>query len=131
MIKQLVRYFDKWEDHNRAWLSRHPITYALISAVGIVLLWKGVWEIAELFPILHGVGSVVAGLVLLLSTGLLVSFFVGEAIIISGVKNEKKLAEKTEQEVRSEEKTIEYLVARVDKISEQIELLEHSISRNQ
>jgi hypothetical protein len=32
--------------------------------------------------------------------------------------------------VRSEEATIEYLVARVDKVSEQIEILEHSISRN-
>jgi hypothetical protein len=79
---------------------------------------------------LHGTGSIIAGLLLLLSTGLLVSFFVGEGIIISGVKGEKKLVEKTEQEVRSEEATIEYLVARVDKVSEQIEILEHSISRN-
>lgn len=130
MLKKVVHYFDKWEDHNRAWLSRHPITYALISAVGIVLLWKGVWETAEQFPLLHGTGSIIAGLILLLSTGLLVSFFVGEGIIISGVKGEKKLVEKTEQEVRSEEATIEYLVARVDKVSEQIEILEHSISRN-
>ncbi len=130
MINKVFHYFDKFEDRNRAWLSRHPITYALISAVGIVLLWKGVWETAELYPLLHGTGSIILGLLLLLSTGLLVSFFVGEAIIISGVKREKKLAEKTEQEMKTEEASIEYLISRVEKMSEQIEILEHSISRN-
>ncbi len=130
MFGKIFHYFDKLEDRTRRTLSHYPITYALIGALGIVLLWKGVWETAEMFPILHGVGSIVIGLLLLLSTGLLVSFFVGEGIIISGVKGEKKLVEKTEQEVRAEEATIEYLVTRVEKISEQIELIEHSLSRN-
>jgi hypothetical protein len=130
MIGKILHFFDKLEDHTRRVLSHYPITYALIGALGIVLLWKGVWEVAGEFPILDGMGSVVVGLTLLLSTGLLVSFFVGEGIIISGIKGEKKLVEKTEQEVRGEEATIEYLVTRVEKISEQIEILEHSLSRH-
>jgi len=130
MLKKIIRYFDKWEDRNRAWLSRHTILYALISAVGIVLLWKGVWEIAEEYPILHGGGSLAVGLLLLLSTGLLVSFFVGEGIIISGVKREKKLVEKTEQEVRSESTDIEYMISQIDKLSDRLEVIEHTINRN-
>jgi hypothetical protein len=129
MIVKVIHFFDRLEDRIRKKLSHYPITYALIGAVGIVFLWKGVWEIAEQYPLLDGIGSLVVGLTLLLSTGLLVSFFVGEGIIISGVKGEKKLVEKTEDEVRSEEKTIEYLVTRVEKISEQIEVLEQSLYR--
>jgi hypothetical protein len=38
----------------------------------------------------------------MLSTGLFVSFFIGDNIILSGLKHEKKLAEKTEEEVQTE-----------------------------
>jgi hypothetical protein len=124
MFGRVVRYFDKLEDRTRRSLSHYPIAYALVSAVGIILLWKGVWEVAEGIPILHGSGSILIGLVLLLTTGLLVSFFVGQDIIISGVRGEKKLVEKTEQEVRSEEETIAYLVTQVDRIQEKLDLLE-------
>jgi hypothetical protein len=80
-----------------------PIVYAFVGAVGIILVWKGVWEVAEHFTILNGIGSIVLGTAILLSTGLMVSFFIGDTIIISGLKREKKLAEKTEREVHTEE----------------------------
>jgi hypothetical protein len=102
-IRRLVLFFDKLEDHIRAHLSRMPIVYAFIGAVGIILLWKGIWETAESFAILDGPGSIVLGTAILLSTGLMVSFFIGDTIIISGLKREKKLAEKTEREVHTEE----------------------------
>lgn len=102
-IKIIITFFDKLEDRVRAHLSRRPILYAFIGAVGIILLWKGIWETAEYYPILDGPGSIILGTAILLASGLLVSFFIGDTIIISGLKREKKIADKTEKEVRTEE----------------------------
>lgn len=99
MLKKITTYFDKLEDRVRSVLSHYPILYSLIGAVGIVLVWKGVWESAEHFPILYGPASILLGTAILLVTGLMVSFFIGDTIIISGFKREKKLVEKTEKEM--------------------------------
>jgi hypothetical protein len=44
----------------------------------------------------------VIGILILLITGLLVSTFIGDSIIISGIRKDKKLIEKTEQEIEAE-----------------------------
>jgi len=105
MVKKIFSFFDRLEDFVRIELSHNPILYALVGAVGIILLWKGVWEVAELIPGLHGLGSIVMGVIILLVSGLLVSFFIGDSIIISGFKKEKKLVERTEKEILEAEKT--------------------------
>jgi hypothetical protein len=95
--------------------------YALVGAVGIILVWKGIWETAEFFPILNGVGSLVVGLIILLSCGLLVSFFIGDSIIISGFKKEKKLVEKSEQEIlRAEESTTQQIISKLDHLEKDV-----------
>lgn len=119
-MSQIIKFFDKLEDKIRGRLSHYPILYAFVCAVGIVLFWRGVWHIADLFAAfaLHtlspapdivwyfyptewidGIGSMLTGAVFLLMSGLFVSNFIGNEIIISGLRHEKKLAEKTEQEV--------------------------------
>lgn len=118
--KAIVNYFDKLEDRIRIRLSRSPILYAIIGGIGIVLFWKGVWEFAELFPILHGIGSIILGTLILLMTGLLVSFFIGDSIIISGFKREKKLVEKTETELIEDQ-------VKMDKIASELRHIEHDI----
>ncbi len=125
MFKKVFRFFDKLEDWVRANLSRHPILYALVGAVGIVLVWKGVWETAEFFPILHGPASVILGVFILLITGLLVSFFIGDSIIISGFKREKKLAEKTEREVLLEKEVMQNISEKLEHIEKDIHDLKH------
>lgn len=102
ILRKTVLFFDKLEDSIRAYMSHRPIRYALIGGTGIVLFWKGVWETAEYIPALYGPGSMLVGLLLLLPTGLFVSFFIGDNIILSGYKKEKKLAERTETSVRVE-----------------------------
>lgn len=118
--RHIVTYFDKLEDRIRIKLSRQPILYAIIGGIGIVLFWKGVWEFAELFPILHGIGSIVLGTAILLMSGLLVSFFIGDSIIISGFKKEKKLVEKTEVELVEEQ-------VKMDKIATELRHIEHDL----
>ena len=101
-MKKIINYFDKLEDKVRARLSHHPIIYSFVGGVAIVLFWRGVWMIADQYAFMTGLVSVILSVALLLITGLFASFFVGDTIIISGLKREKKLTEKTEAEVKEE-----------------------------
>lgn len=120
-MRKIYNYFDKLEDRIRIRLSHRPIPYAIIGGIGIVLFWKGVWETAELFPILHGPGSIFLGTGILLISGLLVSFFIGDSIILSGFKKEKKLVEKTEAEIALEKSTLGYVVSELERIEHKID----------
>ncbi len=124
MIKAILNFFDVLEDYVRITLSHYPIVYAFVGGVGIVLFWKGVWETAEYAPILFGPGSVLVGMLILLTTGLMVSFFIGDNIIISGFNREKKLVEKTEGEVRNERNTMHHAIDRLEHIEQMLERLE-------
>lgn len=107
---RLYHFFDKLEDSARGALSRVPIVYGIIGGVSIVLFWRGVWHSADFLEQSGGlwatlfnapVSLVLSALVLML-TGLFVSFFIGDRIILSGLTHEKKIEEKTENEVRAE-----------------------------
>lgn len=119
-MKRIAGFFDRLEDKARFRLSRRPILYALIGAVGVILMWKGVWETAELFPLLFGPMSFILGTSILLWTGLLVSFYIGDSIILSGFKREKKLAEKTEKELQHDTDLLKEIATRLERIEEKI-----------
>lgn len=131
-MSSFVKFFDKLEDKTRATLSRSPIAYAIIGGVFVVLFWRAVWLSADMLAEVGGWLSVLfsPGVSLALSvfglllTGLFVSFFIGDRIILTGLKHEKKLAEKTEKEVEEEETKIKelhthiaHIEARLDEIA--------------
>ena len=89
-----------------------------------MLFWKGVWEIAEHHPVLDGAGSMILGTIIMMLTGLFVSFFIGDSIILSGLKHEKKLAEKTEAEVQAEKTNVAFVLARLDQIEKKIDAIQ-------
>lgn len=122
MFSAIVTFFDALEDRIRFFLSRYPIIYAFVGAVGIILVWKGVWETAEYLPELFGPPSFFLGALILLLSGLLVSFFIGDSIILSGFRREKKLVEKTEREVRSEMDILLKIAADLERIKEKLDL---------
>ncbi|HYF10390.1 MAG TPA: hypothetical protein VD967_02180 [Candidatus Paceibacterota bacterium] len=109
----VLHFFDKLEDYVRTRLSRYPITYAFVGGVGVVLFWRGIWMMADEMAV-SSIGSVLLSLVILLLTGLFVSFFVGDAIIISGLKRDKKLIEKTEAEVDAELDAFKHMKEELD-----------------
>lgn len=125
MVAKIIRFFDKFEDWARASLSKHPILYALLGGISIVLFWRGVWMIADQLPFMTGPISVLVSVTILLASGLFVSFFIGDRIILSGLKREKKLAEKTEEEVKSEENIMKNIENKLDRIEKNLEELNH------
>ena len=104
MYKAIANYFDKLEDKVRIKLSHRSIAYAFIGGLGTVVFWRGVWHTADILMKKGGFlgwffyepTTVVWSSIILLMTGLFVSIFIGERIIISGLKNEKKATDKTE-----------------------------------
>jgi uncharacterized RDD family membrane protein YckC len=114
IAKKVLHYFDKLEDRIRNRLSRYPIVYSIIGGTAIVLFWRGVWitadDIAQVIPEhlvwIDGPLSVMVSVLILLATGLFVSFFVSDQIIISGMKKDKKIVEKIQGEVEHIEKEI-------------------------
>lgn len=144
-MKKILNFFDKFEDHVRGWLSHYPIFYAIIGGVGIVLFWRGVWLTADFIfeiwfaclphtcstinsasiPWWDGPLSFLIGLAILLATGVFVSNFIGNEIIITGLRGDKKLTERTEQEMRHEVGAIGEIREEVRKIAEQLEDVDH------
>ncbi len=118
----MFEFFDKLEDHIRNWLSRRPILYALFTGTGVILFWRGIWHTADMLVHSYaayapGIGinwdgmvwwdgplSIVVGLIILLLCGVFVSSFIGNEIIISGLKREKKFSEKIESELEKIER---------------------------
>ena len=54
-------------------------------------------------------------------SGLFVSVFIGDSILISGLRHEKKVTEKTEDEVAGEKKDIEIISEHIEEISTKLE----------
>lgn len=144
-MKSLYRFFDKLEDKIRGKLSRYPIFYAFLGGVGVVIFWRGVWHTADFvmevvfsyqrndsidlgsLPWWDGPLSILVGSVLLLSTGLFVFDFIGNEVIISGLKGEKKLAEKTEGEVRIDTGVLGEIKKEIKEISHRLGEIEKDI----
>src|SRR5258708_2126884 len=114
MTKRILHFFDRLEDKTRSRLSRTPLLYALIGGIGVVLFWRGIWHLADDANISSWV-SIIVGAVILLITGVFVSAFVGNRLIISGLSGDKKLAEKTADEIETEETKIKKLQSTLDR----------------
>ena len=112
----LLKFFDLLEDKIRHWLSHWPILYALIGILGIVLIWRGVWHIADnigLNPWL----SVIFGAIILLSSGLLVAITIGDEVLINAFHGRRKISE-----IRIEEAlTLAERVEEIKKVLDRIE----------
>lgn len=124
MWKKILHWFDRFEDSVRGRLSRHPVLYAFIGGTGVIVFWRGVWHTTDYAMRLvsgfvtssssdlsgmvwwDGPLSIFLGGGLLLVTGVLVPSFIGNELIISGIRKEKKMVEKTEEELTKESITL-------------------------
>lgn len=148
IYKAIYRFCDKLEDHVRGYFSHYPIIYALIGGIGIVLFWRGVWHTVDfiMFKIStrsmeltsidlnyglwwDGPLSLLAGAIILLMTGVFVSNFIGNEILISGLKGDKKIAEKTEKELREEESELMRIKNEVDETLARLKALQEKLEK--
>lgn len=145
-FKSVDMFFDKLEDVIRGKLSKHPFIYGFLGGSGVILFWRGVWHSADFLQtrlgeaaldyvspevadklglvgavLFSGPGSMVFGILILLLSGLFVSVFIGDSILISGLRHEKKITEKTEGEVAGEKKDIEIIEEQINDISKKLE----------
>ena len=128
MIQKINTFFDKLEDKVRGRLSHAPLIYALVGAIGIILFWRGVWHLADDIG-MSSILSMMLGSVILLMTGVFVSAFIGNRLIMSGLRGEKKLAEKTEDELKTEESEIHRIQNTLNKVEHKLSTIQSEIDR--
>lgn len=134
----------KAEHRIQGFLSHYPVLYAIIAGTGIILFWRGIWHTADwlyLFlyhytnaalgaPDLNAIAwwdgplSMIVGFIVLLFSGAFVSSFIGNEIILAGLRGEKQLSKKTETEVRTEVGAISEIKQELADVSKKIEELE-------
>jgi len=130
----------KLETRITIFLSHRPKLYAFVVGIGVILFWRGIWHSADQIhsyfsyslanssidliqsPWWDGPLSLVVGIVILYFTGAFISSFIGNELILSGLRGEKRLTEKTEGEMKHEVRAIsdikESLVAITEKLGE-------------
>jgi len=119
LIKDIKRSIEYIEMKVRHTLSHWPIVYAFLGSIGVVLIWRGVWVIADNIN-MSGWLSLFLGVLISVVIGLFVSFFVGDNIIISGIKKQKRTDEKTEDEIKQEENTLVEIREDLEEIKEDL-----------
>ena len=117
ILNIIHKIIDKIEEKARIKLVHHPLIYALIGSIGIVSIWRGIWHISDDWGV-SSWASLIFGIAITVLTGLFVSFFIGENIIISGLNKEKRIDEKTEEEVHQESNTLNRIEKNVKEIKE-------------
>ncbi len=123
-------------------LSHHSFLYATIVGIGIVLFWRGVWHSADTLhlyinhynstgsasiidhPWWDGPLSFMVGCLILFTTRAFVSSFIGNELILSGLRIEKKIHKQTESDIQTEVSTIGDIKHTISAISHKLEELE-------
>lgn len=135
MFRKIINFFDKTEDKIRGHLSHYPIIYTLIGSTAIVLFWRSVWHTADLLEARGGfLGflfyepvNMIVVVIILLATGLFVSYFIGDSILISGAKSQRKLAEKTSKEILGEESNIVEIKEVLNSIKQEVDEIKKDV----
>ncbi len=143
-----MNIFRKAEHKTRQYLSHYPKLYALIVGVGIVLFWRGVWHSADHIhtiidhfssatslslistPWWDGPLSFIVGCIVLYFTGAFTSSFIGNELILSGLRGEKRLNQRTEEDIKNEVTAIADIKDELGIISQKLEILQKHAHKN-
>ncbi|MDP2676063.1 MAG: hypothetical protein Q8O83_00020 [bacterium] len=122
-MKIIFKFFDVLEDKIRFSLSKRPLLYGLISGIGIVFFFRGVWLLADEFSFMTGLITFLASIVILLLSGAFVEHFVSDKIIASGIRKEKKFVEKEAAEIHAETSMLRDVQKDIQKLDKKISAL--------
>lgn len=119
LFNKIYKFFDLLEDKIRHWLSHWPLFYAIVGIVGIVLVWRGVWHLADEIS-LNPWLSAVLGVLILSASGLLVAIAIGDEVLISAWRGRRKVTEVSLEETLT-------LVERVEEIKKLLGKIENHL----
>ncbi len=119
---KLLKFFDLLEDKIRHYLSHWPILYALVGILGIVLIWRGVWHIADDLG-LNSWLSVLLGVIILLSSGLLVAIAIGDEVLINAWRGRRKVTEIRLEEALTLAERVEEIKKILDRIDGRLSVI--------
>jgi hypothetical protein len=111
--------------------------YSIIGGVAVVLFWRGVWHTADILQAKGGILgfvfyepiNMIIIVFVLLATGLMVSVFIGDTVLMSGLKHQKKIGDKTEKEIEEEEIQLESIKATVREIKKEDDEIKEAIEK--
>ncbi len=115
------------EERARKYFEQFPFIHAFLAGVGVILFWRGTWEIADIYR-LNPFTSVVVGILILGGIGLFIQTFVGNAIIIKNVKSEISLEKKSEREVAKFEKEVIKEEITLNELSSKLDILTQKLN---
>lgn len=141
------KYISKIRNTITIYLSHRPGVYALIVGIGIVWFWRGVWHCTDLIhvyfdlfsqnstidssasPWWDGALSLFFGTTILYFTNAFTSSFIGNELILSGLRKEAKIYKKDEEEIRADEKIIVDIKKELNFVAEKIDALQKEIDK--
>ena len=115
------------EERARKYFEQFPFIHAFLAGVGVILFWRGTWEIADIYR-LNPFTSVFVGILILGGIGLFIQTFVGNAIIIKNVKSEMSLEKKNEREVSKVEKEVIKEEITLNELSSKLDILTQKLN---
>lgn len=121
-MKYFTNIFLRIEDRARHAFEHTPFIHALFAGFGVVLFWRGTWELADHYDIAPWI-SILLGILILGGIGLFLQTFVGNTLIIKNIEKDKALTKKAtaevqeiKAEVREEEVTMAHLARKLEVI---------------
>jgi uncharacterized membrane protein len=141
-----MNYIQKASYKIRGFLSHYPNIYATIVGIGIVLFWRGVWHTTDHVHLFidslqnlsstsissglwwDGPLSFVVGVLVLYFTGAFSSSFIGNELILSGLRGEKRLTERAETDIKHEVIAIADIKEEINTVSSKLEQLQKEFS---
>jgi hypothetical protein len=111
------------------------VLYAFLGGSLMIIFWRGIWHTTDMLEAKEGILSFIfyppitlvwSGL-LMLFIGVFIPLFIGEQIILSGLKQEKTFNEKTKKEIDEEEVSLDRVNERIIGLERQIEELKSLI----
>ncbi len=127
IYKKILNFFDGLENSIRFHFSRHPVPYSLVAGVFIVLFWKGIEDTAHMFPSLSGPVLILISVPVLLLTGVFVSFFVTDGVILSGLRKEQRVVREAQVEIKEEQKEIKQEDVLLKKVAEKLDEIDREV----
>ncbi len=125
--------FLKIEERARRAFEEYPFIHAFLAGVGVILFWRGVWEIADINN-LNPVVSIILGVLILGGIGLFIQTFIGNTLIIKKIKHEvemekenKKEVKQFEKEIIKEEITLNHLFTQINELKEKVDHIEEHL----